>query len=259
MIGAIGGDIIGSCFERNAMKNYNFRLFDGASRFTDDTVLTAALADSILSQKDFSLKMKEYFNLYPGVGFGARFINWALSDTPKPYESYGNGSAMRVTPIAWVYDKMEEVLEKAGESAEITHNHPEGIKGAQATAAAVFMARRGDDKRFIKNFIEKTFHYDLSRSLEYIRKDYTFQVSCQKSVPEAIIAFLESKNYEDAVRLAVSLGGDSDTQACIAGGIAEAFYKDIPKLIVSQIYGRLDFRLTKIVKKFVKRYVKYEK
>ena len=250
MLGAIAGDIIGSRFEHAAIKSKDFELFNRQSVFTDDTVHTIALADSLLHDIPYQEKLREYFHYYPYAGYGGRFRRWARSPKPTPYGSYGNGSAMRVSPVAWYYADLDEVLEKARRSAEMTHNHPEGIKGAQAVAGAVFIARKGADKRQIREFIQESFAYDLTGSLDKIRPDYGFDVSCQGSVPYAMLAFLESTDFEDAVRNAVSLGGDSDTQACIAGSIAEAYYGGVPAEIAEATLARMDSRLTAIYQEF---------
>ena len=250
MLGAIAGDIIGSRFEHARIKSKDFELFNRQSVFTDDTVLTLAVADSLLHEMPYAEKFREYFHDYPAAGYGGRFRRWARSPQPAPYGSYGNGSAMRVSPIAWYYDSLADVLKEALHSAEMTHNHPEGIKGAQAIAAAVYLARKGSSKSEIKAYIEEQFSYDLSSSVKAIRENYGFEISCQKSVPQAIIAFLESVDFEDAVRNAVSLGGDSDTLACMAGGIAEAFYGGIPTEIAEEALNRLDERMKGIYTQF---------
>jgi ADP-ribosylglycohydrolase len=254
MLGAIAGDIIGSRFERNPIKTTGFELFHPECRFTDDSVLTLAVADHIFLGSDLNDTLKEYFNQYPDAGYGGRFMQWASTPSREPYNSFGNGSAMRVCPVGFAFDSIEKVLEKAQATAEVTHNHPEGIKGAQATAAAVFLARTGNSKTEIKNFIETQFQYDLSQSLDAIRPQYTFDVTCQGSVPQAITAFLESENFEDAVRKAVSLGGDSDTQACIAGGIAHAFYGNLPDIISAEVHSRLEVPLRQILTLFCDRF-----
>jgi ADP-ribosylglycohydrolase len=257
MIGAIAGDIIGSVYEARPIKRTDFQLFSRRSRFTDDTVLTTAAADCILHGGNYVDKYKEYFSYYPHAGYGGTFIHWAASPTKRdPYNSWGNGSAMRVSPVGFAFDSMEKVLAEAQRSAEVTHNHPEGIKGAQAVAAAVFLAKKGENKTSIKKYIEVTFGYNLKGSLSEIRKTYTFDVSCQGSVPQAIIAFLESENFEDAVRKAISLGGDSDTLACLAGAISQAYYKSIPQFIVETVYDKLDNRLGRITGEFTARYCK---
>jgi ADP-ribosylglycohydrolase len=250
MIGAIAGDIIGSVYESYCLKTTDFLLFRGDSTFTDDTVLTVAVADCILHSKDYATTFKYYARKYPHAGFGGMFFRWAKSNSLKPYNSFGNGSAMRVSPVGFAFDSMEQVLAEAKRSAEVTHSHPEGIKGAQAIAAAVFLARKQESKSRIKEFIERNFSYDLNKTLAEIRPYYRFDETCQGSVPQAIMAFLESDSYEDAVRKAVSLGGDSDTLACMAGGIAEAYYKTIPDYIVKEVRNRLDPELLKVVEQF---------
>ena len=250
MLGANAGDIIGSRFEHARIKSKDFELFNRQSVFTDDTVLTIAVADSLLHKIPYQKKLREYFHYYPVAGYGVRFRRWARSPKPTPYGSYGNGSAMRVSPIAWHYSSLPDVHEGALQSAEMTHNHPEGIKGAQAVAAAVYLARNGSSKDEIKSYIEEQFSYDLSSNIKAIRENYGFEVSCQESVPQAIIAFLESVDFEDALRNAVSLGGDSDTLACMAGGIAEAFYGGIPTEIAEETLSRLDERLREIYTQF---------
>ncbi len=254
MLGAIIGDIIGSVYEWSPTKTTAFPLFSPDSRFTDDTVLTVAVADAVLYQKDYARTIWEYGRKYPRAGYGRSFKGWLKGRDLLPYGSYGNGSAMRVSPVGFAFDSTDEVLLEAARTAEVTHNHPEGIKGAQAAALAILLARQGNNKMEIKKQIESRFAYDLSRTLDEIRPDYGFDVSCQGSVPEAIIAFLESLNYEDAIRQAISLGGDSDTMACIAGGIAQAFYKDIPRHIVSQARLLLDPDLLRIIDQFSERY-----
>lgn len=258
MLGAIAGDIIGSVYEWHNIKTTDFPLFSENCRFTDDSVLTCALADSILNGAPYNKKLREYYNYYPGAGYGGNFKRWASGNKPGPYNSCGNGSAMRVSPVGFTYDNIEKVLDEAKKSAEVTHNHPEGIKGAQATAAAIFMARTGESKEKIRELIEKKFFYNLSFTLDEIRPSYSFQVLCQDSVPEAIRAFLESNNFEQAIRLAISIGGDSDTIACITGGIAEAFYGEVPLHITGKVLEILDERLSGLVVKFYKQIMNKE-
>ena len=242
MVGALLGDFIGSAYEFNPIKAKEFDLYTNRSHFTDDSVLTIAVADATLNYLQLILPANGYVHseeaykrillryihswalVYPFAGYGGRFRKWIESDNYEPYNSYGNGSAMRVSSIGWLFDNINDVLTFAKWSAEITHNHPEGIKGAQAVATAIFLARSGSSKEVIKNTIENNFGYNLNRTVDQIRPKYKFEVSCQKSVPEAIICFLDSDSYLDAVKNAISLGGDADTQACIAGSIAEAFY-----------------------------------
>jgi len=255
MIGAIAGDIIGSVYEDRPIKFKDFQLFGPyQNTFTDDTVLTVALADSILNEVPYVDKLKEYHHLYPYAGYGGSFGAWALSKSRQPYNSFGNDSAMRVSPVGFAYANLETVLAKAKQSAEVTHNHPEGIKGAQATAAAIFLVKTGHDKTAIQKYIEDTFGYDLQTTLEVIRPTYDFDVSCQGSVPQAIRAFLEAEDFEDAIRNAISLGGDSDTQACITGGIAQAFYGGVPPFIQDQVLRILDNRLRQITERFMAKY-----
>ena len=254
MIGAIAGDIIGSVHEFSNIKTEDFPLFHPQSTFTDDTVMTVAVADCILTGKGYAAAFKEWGRLFPYAGYGGIFGRWLRSDSSEPYNSFGNGSAMRVSPVGFAFDSIDKVLEEARKSAEVTHNHPEGIKGAQATAAAIFLARTGQGKKEIKDYIEITFNYDLSATLAEIRPGYSFDVTCQGSVPQSIIAFLESSSYEDAVRKAISLGGDTDTQACITGGIAQAYYKTIGGHIVKKARALLDGRLLKVVDSFSARY-----
>jgi ADP-ribosylglycohydrolase len=257
MLGAIAGDMIGSVFEARNRKSKDFRLFGMLSRFTDDTVLTVATADILMHGDDYASKYKKYYWRYPLAGFGKGFTVWATLNRPQPYNSWGNGSAMRVSPIGFAFNDLETVLQEAKCSAEVTHNHPEGIKGAQAIAAAIFLARTGHSKDEIKTYIESKFAYDLSNTLDEIRPTYRFDVSCQGSVPQAVIAFLESIDFEDAIRNAISLGGDSDTIACMAGGIAQAFYGGVPEAIAQQVFQRLDQSLREVTESFMSRYNLY--
>jgi ADP-ribosyl-[dinitrogen reductase] hydrolase len=254
VIGAIAGDVIGSVYEYIPMKDYDFRLFHPHSSFTDDTVLTIAIAHAILEKQDYGLSLKTFGRRYPGAGYGSLFNNWLHQEKIEPYNSWGNGSAMRVSPIGFAFDNIDEVLIQAEKSASVTHNHPEGIKGAQATALAIYLARTGRDKKTIKKQISTRFGYDLSRTLDQIRPDYTFYGSCYRTVPEAIIAFLESEDYEDAIRKSVSLGGDSDTQACITGGIAQAYYKSIPPKIMKRVNDLLPEEFREIIQRFNTRF-----
>lgn len=259
MLGAIAGDIIGSVHEGVGTKSKYFPLFEEFSRFTDDTVLTVAVAQQLLrggagANGGYTAALHEFFHFYPQAGFGGSFIGWALDRRTEPYFSWGNGSAMRVSPVAWSCETLDDVLAEAQRTAEVTHNHPEGIRGAQATAAAIFLARKGSTKPELKSYIEGTFGYDLNDRLAEIRPGYIFDVSCQGSVPQSIIAFLEAEDVEDAIRNAISLGGDADTMACIAGGIAEAFYGGVPAEIADGVWERLDQRQATIVREFQTRY-----
>ena len=254
MLGAIAGDVIGSVLEVDGLKTKDFPLFTKRSRFTDDTVLTVAVAEKLLRGGDYVELFHEYVREYPMAGYGGSFVRWAESGKREPYNSWGNGAAMRVSSIGVICDTLEEVVVEAQVSAAVTHNHPEGVKGARATAVAVFLARTGHDKPAIKSHIERAYGYDLSARLDDIRPRYFFDVSCQGSVPQSIIAFLESTDYEDAVRNAISLGGDADTMACIAGGIAEAFYGGVPDHIRGPVLERLDDRIEGVLSEFTERY-----
>jgi len=256
ILGAIIGDIIGSAYEWHNVKTTDFHLFGKRTTFTDDSVLTVATMESILHQTDYGQSYHTYGREFPFAGYGGFFMDWIDKKDPKPYNSWGNGSAMRVSPVGWACNTLDEVLDLAKRSAEVTHNHPEGIKGAQATASAIFLARTGKSKAEIKQFIEQNFKYDLNRNLDEIRPDYQFDVSCQGSVPEAIIAFLESTDFEGAIRLAISLGGDSDTIACITGGIVEAFYGEIPEYIVENSLRVLPAEFIKVIEEFSNKYRK---
>jgi ADP-ribosylglycohydrolase len=253
ILGAIIGDIIGSVYEWNNKKSLDFPLFKHETTFTDDSVLTIATMRAILDNEPYAKTYQEFGRNYPNRGYGERFIWWLMESNPKPYDSWGNGSAMRVSPIGWAFDTLEDVLHEAKKSAEISHNHPEGIKGAQAVATAVYLARKGKSKYEIKEYISHNFSYDLERTIDEIRPTYEFDVSCQGSVPEAIIAFLESTDFENAIRLAISIGGDSDTIACITGAIAEAYYKEIPNNIIEKVGELLPKEFTNILEKFSKR------
>jgi ADP-ribosylglycohydrolase len=254
MIGAIAGDIIGSVYEHSPIKTKDFPLFHPRCFFTDDTVMTIAVASAILTGRSYELTVRDFGRHYPGAGYGGSFIGWLHSNHPQPYNSWGNGSAMRVSPVGFAFDTEKEVLKEATRTAEFTHNHPEGIKGAQATALAIFLARADRKKEVIKREISQRFGYDLQRTVDDIRPTYSFDVSCQGTVPEAIIAFLDSSSYEDAVRNAISLGGDSDTLACITGGIAEAFYGAVPATIRSKVYECLTPELYEITANFCRIY-----
>jgi ADP-ribosylglycohydrolase len=256
MIGAIAGDIIGSIYEQNGIKTKDFPLFDDRCDFTDDTVLTVAIADAILSDGSYLASVRRIAARYPNAGYGGSFYQWLRSHDSQPYNSWGNGSAMRVSPVGFAFSTEDQVLAHARQTAEITHNHPEGIKGAQATALAVFLARTGHDKAAIRERIASQFGYNLNRTLDRIRPSYSFDISCQGTVPEALIAFLESDSYEDAIRNAISLGGDSDTLACITGGVAEAFYGGVPTEIVARVKQVLTPDLWKVAETFRDRYLK---
>ena len=257
MYGAILGDIIGSPYEFDmGGKTKDFPLFSEDSVFTDDTVMTLAVAEAFLDAPEDELvictrlveSIRKYGLAYPDAGYGYRFGMWLFMGGTEPYNSFGNGSAMRVSPVAWLYNDLETVCRMARLSAAVTHNHPEGIKGAEATAAAIFLARTGSTKAQIKAYVEQNFHYDLSRTCDQIRPHYRHVESCQETVPEAITAFLEGESFEDVIRTAVSLGGDCDTLTCIAGSIAEGFY-GVPEDLKQQCRDRLDDRLLAILQR----------
>ena len=288
MLGAIIGDTAGSVYEFNNIKTTEFPFFKNNSNYTDDSIITMAVSKWLVQDPDHKLdtledcmvSMAQQFPC-PKGGYGSGFKRWIFhpeelynydegrkSETQtiayvlgkmaieqeertikrQPYNSWGNGSAMRVSAVGWMFDTLEETERVAKISAEITHNHPEGIKGAQATAAAIFLARTGKSKEEIRNYISTTYGYDLARTCDEIRPVYGWEASCQGTVPEAIVAFLDSTNFESAIRLAVSLGGDSDTLACITGGIAEAFYKEIPKDIAKTMWDKLPETFKEIIK-----------
>ena len=243
IIGAIAGDVIGSAYEFNPTRDHDFELFTPKSSFTDDTVLTMANALWLIDDEQHTHErlveiMLDLCRRYPNRGYGGRFANWICDKDPQPYNSYGNGSAMRVSPVGYYAQSLEEALALAKVSAEVTHNHPEGIKGAQATAAAIFLARRGKSKQEIRDYVAQTFNYDLSRTLDEIRPTFTFDETCQRTVPEAITCFMEGKDYEDVVRLSVALAGDADTIAAIAGSISSAV-DEVPNGITQQVIALL--------------------
>jgi len=260
MIGAIAGDIIGSVYEFDNIKTKDFPLFVRGCSFTDDSVMTLALCEAILKsgddKKDLSRNavscMQEIGRMYPHCGFGGMFMRWVFSDDPEPYNSFGNGSAMRVSGAAYAGDTLEEVLDIAEKITEVTHNHPEGIKGAKATAATTFLARTGATKEEIRKHIEENY-YRLDFTLDEIRPGYRFDVTCQGSVPQALEAFFESESYEDAIRNAVSIGGDSDTIGAITGAVAEAFY-GVPDEIRSRAESYLSSILLDILRRFEEKY-----
>ena len=254
IIGAIAGDVIGSVYEFHNVKSTQFDLFTPETTYTDDSVLTIATMEALLKGGDYTEIYQRYGRAYKNRGYGNRFHYWIYAEKAEAYNSYGNGSAMRVSPVGWYSANLLEVLAEAKRSAEVSHNHIEGVKGAQAAAAAVFLARNGESKTAIKEYISETFNYNLERTVDGIRADYSFDESCQGTVPEAIIAFLESSDFENAVRLAVSMGGDSDTIACITGAIAEAYYRKIPDYIRENVLKVLPPELIKIIENFSEKY-----
>jgi ADP-ribosylglycohydrolase len=254
LLGAVSGDVIGSVYEFSRQKQYDFPLFTNGSKVTDDSVLTLAVAAAILQQRSYLDCIREYAQAYPDSGYGGFFRKWMYSNDPQPYNSFGNGSAMRVSAVGWAFDTVEQVLSEAERSAAVTHNHPEGIKGAQVTALAVLLARKGESKEAIRQQVVSRFGYNLGRSVDEIRQTYEFTEACQETVPEALIAFLESDGYEDAIRKAISLGGDADTLAAITGAIAEAYYAGVPAEIAAEVRERVPATLWKVIEEFSKRY-----
>lgn len=263
MVGAILGDIIGSPYEFDrGDKSKDFPLFSKESTFTDDTVMTLVVAQTFLEAQpdasddwilqDLAKRMRKIGKMYPNSGYGLRFQNWLYDDEAPAYNSLGNGSAMRVSAVAWLYDDMDSVRHAAKLSAEVTHNHPEGIKGAEATAAIIFMARTGSSKAEIKEYVEREFGYELNRTCDEIRPSYHHVETCMETVPEAITAFLEGEDFEDVIRTAVSLGGDCDTLTAIAGSMAEGFY-GVPDELREECYKRLPEHLLNILKDFENR------
>ena len=255
MLGAIAGDIIGSIYEGNNIKTTDFLLLNPGCTWTDDTVLTLAVAEVIMKggaghPTAYVERFHDWYEAYPDAGFGDTFQRWAQRRLTNPYNSWGNGSAMRVSPVAYAFDTLDDVLAEAKVSAVVTHSHPEGIRGAQAVAASIYLARTGSTKSEIKAWLDHNIQYDLDTTVDKIRPTYYFDVSCQGSVPQAIAAFLHSDGFEDAVRKAVSLGGDSDTIACITGGIAEAFYGGVPEKITDFVLANLDQRMSAVVEEF---------
>ena len=253
MLGAIAGDVLGSVHEFKPVKTKDFELFSPNCNFTDDTVMTVAVAEACMNEESYVDSLQAWGRKYPFAGYGSWFGRWIFSENPKPYNSFGNGSAMRVSSIGWLFDDEEMVLQKASESAQITHNHEEGIMGAQSIALGVYLARKGSTKEQIKEKLESTFGYSLGRTLKNIRPKYYFDETCQGSVPEAIIAFLESDDFEDAIRNAISLGGDADTQACISGALAEAHYLSIPKPIKEFVVSRITPEMLMVLNDFHQR------
>lgn len=249
MLGAIIGDVIGSAYEWDRTKETDFDLFTPKTNFTDDSVMTIATAMAIMNDAPYGEAYRVLGNKYPGRGYGGRFRQWLAADEmPPPYNSWGNGSAMRVALVGWAFGDYTDVMNEAKKSAECTHNHPEGIKGAQATAIAIWMARNGRPKEEIRDHIINNFGYNLSRTVDDIRPDYKFTEECAETVPQALVAFFDSTDFENAIRLSISLGGDSDTLACITGAVAEAFYGSdaLPESLVVPVWGKLpvEFKFT---------------
>jgi ADP-ribosylglycohydrolase len=257
MYGSIIGDICGSIYEFDNYKTEKpeeIELINQKCYYTDDTVLTIAIADAILSDKDYERTLLKWGRKYNN-GYGKSFREWLKKDTPKPYKSWGNGSAMRVGPVGWAFDTLEETLLEAEKSAAVTHSHKEGIKGAKAVAVAIYLARNNEVKENIKKYIENEFHYNLNDEIKKIRQHYKFNESCQGTVPEAITAFLESDSFVNSIKIAISIGGDTDTLCCITGSISEAFYKHIPASIIDFANTKITDDMKKIINDFYNRHL----
>ncbi|MEL6106050.1 MAG: ADP-ribosylglycohydrolase family protein [Planctomycetota bacterium] len=254
MLGAIIGDVIGSYYEHFPTKYTDFDLFSENSCFTDDTVLTVAVADWLLHGKELRTYLYDYVDRYPGVGYGGTFRTWALCRESEPYGSWGNGSAMRVAPVGYCESTLAETLRVAEETAAVTHNHPDGVLGATAVAGCVYVARTGGTKQDIREFMDAEIGYDVSMPIDQLRPFYKFDVSCKGSVPHAIRSFLEADSVEQSIRLAVSMGGDADTMACIAGAIAEPFFGGVPETLWRPTEQRLDSQLLRITAEFRERF-----
>lgn len=261
MIGAIIGDVVGSIYEFDNLRSKTFPLFKRESTYTDDTIMSIAVAEFIISdnlpsQARLVGQLHDWFKKYPDESYGARFTTWMQSFERinytdfKPYNSFGNGAAMRISAIGDYSRTISEAMSKADFVTNVSHNHPEGVKGAQATASLIVMARTEKDKSKLREFVESEFGYNLNNSVDFLRANYKYNETCQATVPEAIICFLESVDFEDAIRNAISIGGDSDTLACITGSIAEAYYQSIPKEILKQTIDRLPADVLLVVKKF---------
>lgn len=254
MLGAIIGDFVGSVHEHNATKTTDFQLLDPRCVVTDDSILTLAVADWLLDGSDLVTRFHQLVDDFPEAGWGLMFYYWARQKRRDPYNSFGNGAAMRASPVGWAFPTLEATLEAAAASAAVTHNHPEGIKGAQATATAIYLARTTHDKRLIRQEIAARFGYNLNRTVEGLRPSYTYNETSQGTVPEAIIAFLDATNFEHAIRNAISLGGDADTLACIAGGIAHAYFGALPPSLRDAALAATPKTLRPIWQRFRERY-----
>jgi ADP-ribosylglycohydrolase len=254
MLGAIAGDVIGSVFEGGPPGIETFELFTPPRFPTDDTVLTMAVAEAILEQQPYAEAIRRWAHRYPGAGYGMMFLGWMFTPGAGPYQSYGNGSAMRVSPAAWIHATLEETLAEAQRTAEVTHDHPEGIRGAQAVAGAIFIARTGGSRDQVRDLVQGRFGYDTSLTMERMRDESKFDETCQGTVPQAVSVALMSTSVEDAIRKAVSLGGDADTLACIAGSIAEALHGGVPRSLAERVLSHLDREMRSVTDRFVRRY-----
>ena len=254
MLGAIAGDVIGSVHEFKPQLAEDFELFTPARFPTDDSVLTVAIAEAILDGRPYADTLRRWAMRYPGAGYGSRFGDWIFTPGAGPYQSYGNGSAMRVSPAAWIHDTLEETLAEARRTAEVTHDHPVGIRGAQAVAGAIYIARTGGGREAVRDLVQGRFSFDASRTMERMRAEARFDETCQGTVPQAASIALMSTSVEDAIRKAVSLGGDADTLACIAGSIAEALHGGVPRALAESVLAHLDPEMRGVTERFVRRY-----
>lgn len=254
MLGALAGDVIGSVREFEGPCPEDFELFQPGSSPTDDSVLTVAVAETVLDGGDFARSLRRWGRRYPSAGYGGMFVGWLMDETAGPYQSYGNGSAMRVSPIGWAYGSLERVIVEARRSAEVTHDHPEGLKGAESVAAAIFVARNGGSHDDLRELFESRFGYDCSTPLDVLRARHRFDETCPGTVPVAVAVVLASVSVEDAIRKAVSMGGDADTLACIAGSIAEALYGGVPRAISNAVLERLPADMLAVTECFIESY-----
>jgi ADP-ribosyl-[dinitrogen reductase] hydrolase len=255
MIGAVAGDIIGSIYEWDNHRSKDFPLFKDECFFTDDTVCTVALADCLMSGGDSTKYLQDYCRKFPNRGYGGMFNQWIDYKNPAPYNSYGNGAAMRISPVAFALNDWEQIEKKTIEFTEVTHNHPLGIAGALATSEAIFKAKTATDKSFLVDILTKYYPtFDMTETVDSLRKHYQFNETCQGTVPQALICVIYSTDFEDAIRNAISIGGDSDTLACIVGGIAEAYYKGVPNNIQAQVFNRLPPSFVEVITKFKETY-----
>lgn len=257
LLGAISGDIAGSTYEFSEIKTKNFELFPSECNYTDDSILTVATADKLINYNNYAEVYRKWANLYPHPkgAYGNSFRSWLNNPNAQAYNSFGNGSAMRVSPAGYVFNSLEETLAEAAESASVTHNHPEGIRGAQTTAGCVFIARTGGSKTEIREFAVKMMGYQLDENCDTIRKYYRFNDSCQGTVPQALTAFLESEDFEDAIRLTISLGGDADTMGAITGAVAEAFYGGVPIIFAEKTLDLLPDDLFVVIYDFNRKFL----
>jgi ADP-ribosylglycohydrolase len=254
VLGAIAGDVIGSVHEFGPQLAEDFTLFAADSGPTDDSVLTVAVAQAILDREHYATAIRAWARRYPDGNYGVRFVRWMLSDDSGPYQSYGNGSAMRVSPAGWIHDTLEATLAEARRTAEVTHDHPEGIRGAEATAGAIFIARTGGSRSAVRDLVHGRFGYDTTLTMERMRAEARMDETCQGTVPQALSIALMSTSVEDAIQKAVSLGGDADTLGCIAGSVAEAIHGGVPRALAERVLAHLDPEMRSVTERFVRRY-----